>query len=488
MKLLRQVNQQKITRAEAVGILWNRGELSWKLHQTQKDIHNSIKTSDKDIIIVACSRRLGKSFLMCLLAIEQCLKNPFTIVKFVSPKQKQVKTNIRPIMNVIFKDCPPELRPDFKANDSMYLFQNGSEIQLAGTDNQNHENVRGSSADLCIVDEAGFCDELSYVVNSILLPTTTTTGGKVILVSTPSKSPDHEFITEFLLPAEFDNTLIKKTIYDNPLLTKTQVDKIIARYADKGGANSTEFRREYLAEVITEEDNAIVPEFNKTLQDRIVKEIPRPVHFDAYVSMDIGFDDLTVVLFAYYDFREDKIVIEDELVFNGPKMTTQALSESIKGKEAGLWTNKFTNEIKKPYIRVCDNNLILINDLFKLHQLTFMPTAKDNSEAALNNMRMYIGQERIIIHPRCQTLIKHLRGGTWNKSRTSYRRSPDSGHYDAIDALKYLVRNIQLGKNPFPQGYGFNKSDTWFTDSQHPAEKSEFHRHIASIYNIKVNK
>jgi hypothetical protein len=60
---------------------------------------------------------------------------------------------------------------------------------------------------------------------------------------------------------------------------------------------------------------------------------------------------------------------------------------------------------------------------------------------------------QIYIHPRCETLIHHLRFGTWNKQRTSFARSPDTGHYDAIDALIYFIRNIDFGKNPFPRNY-----------------------------------
>ena len=38
----------------------------------------------------------------------------------------------------------------------------------------------------------------------------------------------------------------------------------------------------------------------------------------------------------------------------------------------------------------------------------------------------------------------------------SFARSPDDGHYDAVDALKYFVRSVVYNKNPYPASYGYN--------------------------------
>ncbi len=105
-------------------------------------------------------------------------------------------------------------------------------------------------------------------------------------------------------------------------------------------------------------------------------------------------------------------------------------------------------------MRVSDNNnLIFLNELAFRHNLTFMPTRKDNKEAALNQVRMKIAAEQILINPKCKTLIYHLRNGSWAKSKKDFARSPDAGHYDAIDSLIYLIRNIIETKNPYPPGY-----------------------------------
>jgi hypothetical protein len=448
-----------LTPEKALRELWRRGTIRHKLHSVQAKMLEAYLNNDNEITVISCTRRLGKSFLLCLLAAEKCMQTPNAIVKYVCPQKKQVKNNIQPLMNQIFEDCPPEMRPEFKYNDYKYVFPNGSEIQMAGTDNGHHESLRGSKSDLWIVDEAGFCSELKYVVQTILAPTTDTTGGRGILASTPSKTSDHEFITVFLQPAEIQKKLIKYTVYDNPMMTPEKIEEILSRYEPLREEND-EFRREYLCEVHNNSELSIIPEFTTQIQAAIIKETVRPPFYDAYVSMDIGARDLTVVLFGYFDFKNGVIVIEDEIVQDGALLLFDKFAKDIIKKEQTLWTNKATAEFKPPYLRVADNNnLIMLNQLSYDQNLLFIPTRKDNKEAALNTVRMKIANQQIIIHPRCETLIYHLKNGSWNKNKTDFARSPDAGHYDAIDSLIYLVRNVQEHKNPYPAGYGFNKSD-----------------------------
>ena len=454
-------NPPKITPKEAKALLWKKGILHWKLDSNQKGIYDFFKTNNKKITVISASRQLGKSFMLVNMAIEECLSKPNRVVKIIAPEVKMVKNILRPLVREILMDCPEDLKPKLRPNEHIYRFSNGSEIQMAGTDNGNAENIRGTKAHLCIVDEAGFCSDLDYIVRSILIPTTTTTKGRIILSSTPSKTNDHDFV-KFWEEAELSEGFIKRVIHDNPRLTSEDIDQLAEAM---GGYESVGFKREYLCELITSIDDAVIPEFNAELQGRIVKEWSRPAYYDAYASMDIGFRDLTVVLFAYYDFKHGKVIIEDELVINGKQLLTDKLAEQIAEKEAKLWVNPISLEPKTVYMRVADNNnLILLNDLQMKHNLLFLPIPKDNTDAALNNMRTMLKQERIIINPRCNTLIVHLKNAIWNKSRNSYMRSKDNGHYDAIDSLKYLCRGMHLNRNPYPANYQYGTNDDIFYD------------------------
>lgn len=481
-----QVSQKtKISRQEAIKALWNKGIIHWKLHKAQKEMYDLVKKDGHPIVVIGCSRQLGKSFFLTAYAIEECLQKKDIIVKFIAPKAKDIRRIISPIIKQIMEDAPEDVRPRYNSRDNIYVFPNGSEIQLAGTDNGHAESIRGNRAHLCIIDEAGFCDDLDYVVKSILLPTMTRTNGKLVMASTPSKSPDHDFM-KFFDEAEADGRLIKKTIYDNPHLTEEDINKIAIGL---GGKDSIDFRREYLVERIVSEDDAVVPEFSgeggRELQSRIVKEWVRPPYYDRYVSMDIGGRDLTAIIFAYYDFAQAKIIIDDEYISKG-MVLTEEIANSIKKIEETHYSNRF-GEVP-PALRVADNNnIILLNDLAVKHKINFIPTAKDNADAALNNMRMLLKAEKIIINPRCKTLLSHLNGAIWNKSRTSFARSPDKGHYDMVHALSYLCRNVNFNKNPYPPGYHLNlsPSNVFSADPDYFRKTTDIEKHLKNTFSVK---
>lgn len=480
-----------VTREEAIRQLWELGELSFKLKGKQKDVYDSIKNGDTDISCILVSRRFGKSFTNCLVAVETCLNQPNAIVKYACPKQRMVQTIIKPIMREILKDCPEHLKPEWKTQDKVYQFPNGSEIQVAGTDNGSAENLRGGYANLLICDEAGFMDDLDYVVNSILLPTTDTTDGRLILTSTPNyKDPQHEFHESFIFPAEAEDRLVKYTLYDSPMVDEAKIEKIIARYP--GGVNNAKFRCEYLCEIPRNTEMTVVPEFLPLREEIVTEDIEKPPFYDAYVSCDVGFRDLTVALFGYYDFRNAQLVILDELVMNGVAMTTDRLAEEISHKEQLHFWDDELDQPKRPFLRVMDNDLKLINDLQKLHQINFLPTDKMNKEGAINTVRMWVHSGRVKIHPRCKHLIYHLSAAQWDKSRNKFKQLKDSvsgdvagGHADALDAFIYMVRNIMESRNPYPSDFGSMKGANVFKSPRKKSENGTIKDVINKILNIK---
>lgn len=470
------------TPTEARDQLWKLGNLDWLLDSNQLQLKENYLNSPSRTLVWAASRRLGKSYTLCVLAIEKCLSKNNAIVKYLASTQKDVRDIIRPLMRELIASAPDDIRPvEKKAEGIWYFPSTGSHIKILGCDGGKADSARGSNSDLCLIDEAGFVDELKYIVRSVLKPTMILTKGKIILASTPPKSPSHEFVV-FMNQAILDGSFTRKTIFDNPRLSLADIKEIAEEDCD--GMETTDFKREYLAQVVVDKDSAIVPEFDE-VENEIVKEWTKPPFYNAYVSMDVGAKDLTVVLFGYHDFKSNKLIIEDEYVVTGKEFTTDRLAREIKAKEKILFKDEFTYETKEPYKRVSDNNLILINDLQRMHGLMFRPTRKDDADAALNNMRILIGSKQIIINPRCKVLISHLKAGIWDKSKTKFARSAlKFGHFDAIDSLKYMVRNVNFQANPFPHNYGKPSGENTFYTAGKPSNNSNeemFNR----IMNIK---
>lgn len=466
----------KVEKSAAKDQLWRNGMLSFKLDQTQKELYELYYNSKHKILTWLLSRRQGKTYTLCVLALEQCIRKQNAVVKLVSPTKLQVNNNVRPILRQLLEDCPEDIKPEFRHKDYIYYFKNGSEIQLAGSDSGHAEKLRGGDSDIWMVDEAGSCDDLKNMVKSILLPTTLITNGKGILASTPPKESDHEFL-DYIEEAELRGSLIKKTIDDNPRITPEQKAELIQ---ELGGVNTEEARRELYCEIIKDSRTSVIPEFDTALQKQIVKEWPKPPFFDAYEGMDTGGKDLTVVLYAYFDFRADKVIIEDETVINfqDRDQTIELLAKEINKKEKVLWTNPISGEYKQPHIRVSDISYILTQEIYthsrklfsKEQTIGFQVAKKDDADAMINNLRIMLANGKIIIHPRCVTLVRHLKNVRWDKQRKGFARSTDDGHYDAVEALKYLVRVIEYSKNPYPAHYQMNMSSLFVKD---PAKFAE---------------
>jgi hypothetical protein len=444
-----------VSPAKAKERLWRMGHLSWLMDKNQQDLYNLFHTNPAKIQTWLLARRSGKSYTLCVLAIEYCLSHPKSIIKYICPYKKQVERTINPIIEVdiLSNGCPEDLKPKYHKKEELWFFPNGSQLQLCGSEAGNIDSIRGGFAHICIVDEAQDVSNLNYAIKSVLLPTTLTTKGKILMSGTPPQDPDHEFVG-FIEKANAEKTLIKRTIYDNPRLT---AEDIKLQSDAMGGLQTEDFRREFLCELIKSKTRSVLPEVTEDLLKEIVKEWPRPPYFDSYTSMDVGLKDWTVLLFAYYDFRNDKVVIEDEVTAYGPDMHLPVLTESIREKELELWTSPLTNEFIKPKKRISDHNLIVINEIkkFSNYEIFFELADKREKMAGINWLRTLFASGKVIINPRCVTLIRHIKDAKWASTtdKDTFSKCPMGSHYDAVDALVYLVKAIDFKSNPYPKDF-----------------------------------
>lgn len=449
-------------------ILWRQGILDWKLSEPQKIIKSGILGDNNKTSVVLCSRRLGKTYLLCTMAIEVCLKKPYAVAKMAFPKQNMAKKMLMPVMRKILEDCPEDIKPTYMTAERCFRFKNGSELQISGVDSGGWENLRGGDSDINCVDEAGFCDDLTYGIRSVLGPTTKITKGRTIMVSTPSRSEAHEFVQDWVYPYQAESRIKVFTIYDNPNFNADAIKEAEEEYPK--GVEDEMFQREYLCRIIRGTEKSIIPSFTDAVERAIVRDdFEVPVFCDRYVSLDPGGKDLTGILFGYYDYKAATLVIVDEIAVDG-NTNTEILAQMIKEKEKLHWTNSIDKSVVAPFMRVSDvSNAILLTDLQKLHGITFSKTKKDKKQAALNSLDVDILRKNIIIHPRCMNLLYHLKFAEWNNAQTEFKRlkaSPSgklpASHCDLLDCLLYMHRSVVKSHNPYPSNYGEDNSPNLF--------------------------
>lgn len=442
--------------------MWRRADLYYKLHKTQRKIYDAIRASKAKRHFLCCSRRLGKSFMLVCLAFEQALRKPGSRIVYLAPWAKDAADIVKDAADKILPDCPFEFRPSYAAQAKEFIFRNGSIIRFRGVNGEHGQFLRGGAADLVVLDECGLMDDLGHVVNDVVTPMTLTTDGTVILATTPARTPDHE--SKPLCDESFrEGCGYEFTLLDAPHMTPEQKSRALKSAGEKdedipailAGTKlpvTTTAQREYFCKWVTDAKSAVVPEFDAKAKAEIVTVWDRPPHFDAYVSMDPGYVDKTGILFAFWDARAGKLIIEDECLLS--HAGTPEIAEAIRKKEGELWGDK------QPYMRISDIEKRLISDLTAHFGLPFSPALKNDSKGSVWRMRQLVANRTLVIHPKCVNLIRQLENAIWNKRASDFEHEvagADSdeipGHFDLVASLKYLCRMIDMSRNPYPKWY-----------------------------------
>lgn len=458
---------------------WKQGRLKYKLLDHSFTTYDRIWEAMDRLkvnptlprkMVLHKARRTAKSYEFGVIALEVCLRKPNARVRYGASTAKSVRNFIRPIIDRLIEDAPEEYRPEWMTFDGYYRFPNGSQLHVVGVNNGHENDLRGPESDLAIMDEAAFVDNLTYVVDSVLMPQLISTNGFCLVGSSSPETPAHDFVS-YIEMARSEGMYISATIYDAQY-TPAQIQSFCK---EAGGETSTFWRREYLNQIIVDESRAIVPEWKEMfVQSWEPDEWNKFYH--RYESMDLGIvEDKTAVLFGYYDFKKAKFYVENELTIKGPALTTEVLKAVLLDKEAETFKGI------KPYRRISDNNNpMLLQDLGHLHGIHFNATNKDELHAMVNELRVFVVSGRLIINPRCKELIGCLSTGIWDSLRRGFDRSKAYGHYDCLAALVYLIRNLDQNTNPIPENYGMGE------DYYIPAEmmKSRSEQELLKIFKV----
>lgn len=443
--------------------------MRWKLDAGQESwlrVLDNVPAQGSAVWLIG--RQRGKSFAALTHAIETALGRADSIVRYTALTGKNANAIVVPTLKQILSDCPEDLLPEISEMHGLAKWPNGSTLHWSGTDNKQYERQRGPRCHLYLADEFCFYDDLLAVERAIL-PQRTTTGGKTLYLSSPPESEAHASV-ERIRAAQAANAFCHATIADNPRLGAAGIEAIARGEAARLGLSleslykSTYWRREYLAELVTEANRAVIPCW-PDVATRATQHKQRPTIFDAYVSIDFGFSpDPNAALFAWAS-GDGSLHIESELELHG--QTLSEFARVAKARESELWgVSKFEGTLwgakdyrqqlpeylhralegvapRQPYLRVGDNAPIVLSELSSVHGYAVLPSDKDNKHLAVDSLNQLLSEGRVTINPSCTRLLTQLHTTIWNKTRTQYERT-SKDHGDLVDCLVYLVRNFNF--------------------------------------------
>lgn len=356
---------------------------------------------------------------------------------------------------------------------------NGSELAAFGTDNEQFRRRRGRNAQVVLLDECAFYADL-LAVEQVYTPQLQTTKGVGVYLSSPPLSPAHPF-EERCRSAKAAGRYVHDTFWSNPRINH---EAVIRGECERLGLTreellaSTAFRREYLAEVVTEETRAAAPAWTPDRAARLTSEVARPEHFDAYVGLDLGFGDPHAAVFAWLDFPRHRLVVEEELELKGatvaqlaavlketetrlygPSRFDGTLSAAVAWGELPQWLAPYAHSKapRQPHCRVGDDDSLVLAELAGVHGYAVLPTRKDDKHLAVDDLNALIAREELVIHPRCKRLREQLFTTLWDKQRRKWVRT-ERDHGDLLDALVYVSRNVRWNKDPRPPQPAFDWS------------------------------
>lgn len=450
------------TRAEIRHYLWSIGELSYKLDSLQEQIKNKVETVPGDCHAFICSRQIGKSWTVDVIALElaikAALKNKGILVRILAPTLKQVYDIVRDNLAKICADAPPGLIVPAKS-DLRWLIGGKSQLRIGALERAHVDSNRGGNADIVIYEEGGFVssDEYQHAVESVIGPQLLRSGGPEYHISSISEDENHYLHNVIMPRCDSLGTLSSYTIYDSPSLTPEQVDKAIARC---GGIESEAFQREYLNKIIRSRSLMVIPEFDSAIH---VGDFEIPRHYYTTIATDTGGSkDKSAGCVLISDFRNDRVLVVEDFMLdaNTPSAEIVLAARKIESHAQLDYHERLSIFADAPPQMLLD----WLNQFGYLAQLPL----KDDLQAALNALRLVFQQNKIIIHPRCKALIGCLKSARWNNNRTDFVRNDAFGHADPLMGLVYGNRSVNRTANPYPKII--------------PRHDDQFHNHFLSPF------
>lgn len=420
-------------------------------------------------------RRRGKTHAALAWLIEMMLEVPNGVFRYLAKTEKSAEGIVLPTLRDMLQWAPPRLGLETKeAQHRLVCHETGATLIWSGVDAKSFERQRGGLAHGIVFDEAGFYQDFP-TIESAMLPLLDTTGGKALYSSTPPRVVGHPFVKR-LLSAENRGRAARGKSFENPRLTDGQKKKILQHFAEHRGMSleealeSSEWRREYGAEIVQDTSRAALPAWCEEIKQEVVCDFGQlPPERDTYVALDFGFGHGHGALFFSFDYPSQRMFCESAIYLR--RHTVAQFAAEIKAEEKRLWgVSKYDGSMRAlaeakekleeflqraarlkaeqhPYMRVGDNNMLAIAELSVEHGLSVIPTQKTDKHMAVDATNDALRRKQIIIHPRCVSLVDAIESTQWNRTRNQWVET-EMGHGELVDALVYGWRNIVKSKNP----------------------------------------
>ena len=359
----------------------------------------------------------GKSYTIAQRIIIRCTKEPIRVLVC-----RRYATTLRNSCFALFKEILTKwkLLPyvKIKETDMSITFPNGSQIIMVGLDTE--EKLLSLTNISTVWVEEAYEVEKSKVEQLNLRMRGTAANQQLILSWNPISK--HSWLYEFTVKNPPENSVfIHSTYKDNPFLNPEYVQAL-----DEMEIRNPEKYRVYgRGEWGVDSSGLVIKNWKTEAFDAMELAAAGLEH---RAGMDLGFIDKTALIESLYD-KENKIIY----VFNEFYKSGCQLSEVVSAiRDMNLKKTKI-------YVDAAEPRSI---QYFKQEGVNAVPCIKGKD--SVKNGIMFLQDNLIVVHPKCQNFITELENFSYIKSKQTGEWTEDTTHEwsHAIDACRYAYSDI----------------------------------------------
>jgi hypothetical protein len=338
-------------------MLWLAGDLSFLMHAGQRRLRDQFHAWRKIdqieltheagalplVFAVKGGKRFGKTTCALWIAHEVAIwfaakyGKPISM-RYTSAFQKNIEEIVGSVAPTAFETAPPSCEPSYHGKRGplpagfYWPTQGptlGARLALAGLD-MNKNALRGLGNDLDFVSEAGFVDNLEYTVRNVLIHQYQQRPWARMMVETSAPEVlGTDWELTILPDAERRSACFSATIEDNSRLSRREKDFWIGQAGGRGHPNC---EREYFNVIAGDPEIQCFPEFSR---DTHVKHVEVPSHAVCITADDPGFRHLYGKVWAFYDFDNARLVVQDS--WTGSNSSSSRAACVSAAREFDLW-------------------------------------------------------------------------------------------------------------------------------------------------------
>lgn len=405
--------------------------LNIKLHCNQQAIHDSQALYK----VAKCGKRFGKT-KWAIYALIQAAFERKGVYWFIAPTYRQAKSIAwRELVALM----PIHLIKRKLENELLIELVNGSSIELKGADNE--DSLRGTGVRGVVFDEVAYINR--YIWNNIirgqLLGSNGERPGFAWFISSPlnpiqaigTNREDwfprfHEEAMRKHQNGDKDWDAFHFTIYDNPTLTKDQIDAI------KEDSTDDEWNVEYMAQE-SAHAGTLVSEF---VYGRHVKDMECD-GWKLVRGLDWGIAHPTACLWIRVDAGGRKVHVENEFQKSGLVIEeSSSIIKQMTGDKKVEWSVIDPSTSKR-------NSQTNRRDMDEFIRCGVGVIPGDNRDRGYDNMKKFFKKDMISVSPKCRQLIHQLKTVQYGQKEGE----------DCLDSLRYCllrIHDMMFGGNLFP--------------------------------------